>query len=445
MDAKNTHPLRNIRKEHNLSLVDLAEATQLSYRTLLRAEQGHPLRPESQRLLCEYFGKTSSELSLLPQQQLNSFSNLEMSNPTQLQATELEMLVAMQNLEKEGVNMSQSRRSFLKTLGTAGVSLVAASQELLHSPSLASTSKQHKHTLEASESTIVNLALVTQQHRTLQRSGFALEEALRSQIAVIQRTLEYTTNDKRRHGLWGILAQSQLIAGHSITKKEELGRARTWYESAMASAQYSEDALLVGATLGHLGHLHLRLLHNPLSARQLIERAQEHTGRHPVSGWFAMVLASIAAEEGKKWECENSLAKATEIVQRMPQTAEYNDLYFTDFNTAGVDAFVGNCLLKVGEPVKALERLTSMDVARLADHRQAAALHDIACAYAAHNEREAMQVYAFRSIQKALSTDRLYIIPRFLTLSSTIQKRDPHEPHAAAIAEYARFALQVRN
>ena len=52
-----------------------------------------------------------------------------------------------------------------------------------------------------------------------------------------------------------------------------------------------------------------------------------------------------------------------------------------------------------------------------------------------------MQAYAFQSIEKALATNRLYIVPRFLTLAQQIQHKDPHESHAAAVAEYAHVAL----
>ena len=348
MNMNGDHPLRVIREEYNLSIAEVAEATTLSYRTILRAEQGHWLRPESRRLLCSFFGKTPQELGLLPQRLLTSSNKPRVSSSlAPLQATVREMLIAMQQLEGEGVNMSQSRRSFLQVLGMAGVALIAAPQEFLRSPSLARAGRQSENT-DVSEATIEYLVFITQQYRTLQRSGIATEDGLRSLIAVGQEALECTVNDARRRELWRILAQSQLLARHSITKECDRGRARTWNESAIASARYSGDSLLVGAALGHLGHLHLTWLHDPVSACQLLNQAQEHTKGHPVSGWFAMVLAAIAAEERKKQECEAWVAEATDIVHGMPETAEYSDLYFTDFNDVGVDAFAGNCLLKVG-------------------------------------------------------------------------------------------------
>ena len=180
---------------------------------------------------------------------------------------------------------------------------------------------------------------------------------------------------------------------------------------------------------------------DPVSARQLLDLAQEYTRKHPVGGWFALVTAAIAAEEKNQEECEASITKATELAHSLPETGESSDLYYTDFNVVGVDAFAGNCLLKVGMPSLALERLTSIHLDALAGNRHASAYYDMASAYAQLGELEAMQTYAFRSIDKALSTDRLYIIPRCITLARGIQARGPGESHAAAILEYAHIVL----
>jgi hypothetical protein len=162
---------------------------------------------------------------------------------------------------------------------------------------------------------------------------------------------------------------------------------------------------------------------------------------HPINGWFAMVIAAIAAAEKNKNECEASIVHATEVVHGLPQTSDWTDLYYTDYNVEGVDAFAGNCLLKVGEPKKGLERLSSINLGALSENRHASAFYDIACAYAALGELEATQAYAILSIDKALTTNRMYIIPRFIILARGMQAKDPHESHAASIVDYAQAAL----
>jgi len=64
MSANST--LRLLREQLNFSIQDVANAAGVSFRTVLRAEQGAPLNPDSRRLLCEFYGKTSEELGLVP-------------------------------------------------------------------------------------------------------------------------------------------------------------------------------------------------------------------------------------------------------------------------------------------------------------------------------------------------------------------------------------------
>ena len=58
--------LRLLREHLNLSIQEVADATGLSFRTVLRAEQGARLNPESRRRLCQFYGKTPEELGLVP-------------------------------------------------------------------------------------------------------------------------------------------------------------------------------------------------------------------------------------------------------------------------------------------------------------------------------------------------------------------------------------------
>ena len=58
--------LRLLREHINLSMQEVADATGLSFRTILREEQGSSLNPESRRLLCQFYGKTPEELGLIP-------------------------------------------------------------------------------------------------------------------------------------------------------------------------------------------------------------------------------------------------------------------------------------------------------------------------------------------------------------------------------------------
>jgi transcriptional regulator with XRE-family HTH domain len=58
--------LRLLRERLNFTIEEVSDATGLSFRTILRAEQGSALNPESRRRLCQFYGKTSEELGLVP-------------------------------------------------------------------------------------------------------------------------------------------------------------------------------------------------------------------------------------------------------------------------------------------------------------------------------------------------------------------------------------------
>jgi hypothetical protein len=165
-----------------------------------------------------------------------------------------------------------------------------------------------------------------------------------------------------------------------------------------------------------------------MTAYQLIERSQELAKGHTaLSGWLTMVTAAIAARTGNKQQCKMTIASASESATVL--TLKETDAFFTDFSMVGIDALAGNCLLSIGEPKEAYKRLTNMNLPALAENRHASALYDLS------------RAYVFQSIDKALATNRLYIIPRLITLAHTIQEKDRHESHAAIIAEYAHAAL----
>ena len=353
-----------------------------------------------------------------------------------LTADQLGFMDAPESTLSGQINQNTSRRSFIQTMSIVSTGVIVAPQILSQYKSLA-----------ISKESINNLAAITQQYRAMQLRGDTfIRQGLNAHIATLQGALENTINDNLRRELWRILAQTQLVARLNWhgTKKLELAQVKDLNEAAIVSAQSGGDKILVGAALGHLAHLYLREEQDIRSAYQLLGSAREQIQKgHILHGWFDIVTAAIAAKEGNQPYCEAAIADAMDAAYRLPQTLEYSDPYFTDFNITGATAFAGNCWLSVEEPKKAYTLLTTMKLEDLAINRQASALYDISRAYLAAGQREEAQTYAFRSIDMALATKCLYIIPRFITLAQRILSTDRNESHAAAILEYARLALQV--
>ena len=72
LDACNGHPLRVERARHNLTQQQLAEAAKVGAITIWRAENGYLINAESRQRLCDYFGKSASELGLLGREKFAS-------------------------------------------------------------------------------------------------------------------------------------------------------------------------------------------------------------------------------------------------------------------------------------------------------------------------------------------------------------------------------------
>ncbi len=130
------------------------------------------------------------------------------------------------------------------------------------------------------------------------------------------------------------------------------------------------------------------------------------------------------------------------IAHHLPQAPEYADIYFTDFSLLSVHIFTVNCWLVTGNATKAYAHLTEINLEELSDNRRASAFYDASRACAMMGEFEMAQQSAFRAIDKALSTQQLYVIPRCMTLAQAIQQKEPDKSYASAITDYARLALQ---
>ena len=415
-------------KRLGYNIGEVAEEAQIPARTMTNYLNGKATIPRLKlQRISEILGCSIEELR--GQDQTNQPNLLSTATET----------VASQNLE-DGTDMNESRRSFLKAvreLASAGIISATAST---FSPS---AFVLQSRSMNVSESVVSHFSSMTQHYRGLQRAGIDVGSSVKSHIALLQNVLEYTVDDKKRRELWRILAQCQLLVRLSITDERELGRAKTWNEAAIASAQSSGDALLVGAAIGHLAHLKLIWQHDPLAAEQLLDQAHDYSKSHlALNGWFATVSAAVAAKGKNVQRCEALLEEATNAAYKIAGKPKYADAFFTDFGGIGVDAYAGNCFLKSGNPTKALQRLTAMKIDELADNRHATAYYDISCAYSEMGELEETQAYAFQSIDKAIATSRLYIIPRFVNLTNKIKQRYHHEPHALAIVEYINEVSQ---
>ncbi len=138
-------------------------------------------------------------------------------------------------------------RFFLQVLGTAGAAPVTAPHELLDLPTPTYCQQTRPHDGVVS----INNRAFGLNHATVPVSttcwishrGWVKKPSCFDSAGALENSVKETY----RRDLWRIQAPSQLLARHCITNKRERGRARIWNESAIASAHYIGDALLLAA------------------------------------------------------------------------------------------------------------------------------------------------------------------------------------------------------
>jgi tetratricopeptide (TPR) repeat protein len=338
----------------------------------------------------------------------------------------IHIIIPGQDLEEQ--NMGLSRRNFLYLLGAGGIEASLLTSQRLRMVSNRSLSR-------LSDTSLHELTKVTAHLRTIHRQGdIPIAQELFAHLSVLQGALNATMDDGQRHELWRLLAQTQLLCRFNLPKRDMV-KAKTFNEMAIASARNSGDTALVGAAIGHLAHFYLRIEKAPEKASQLLDEAQPHIQQQrALIGWFALLYASLAATSGNRAKCEKHICTALEMAHDI---RDIIDPYFTDFSVVSVNVFAGNSLLTVEQPQKAQEWLMKASLNDLSPNRHASAYYDIARAYVASNQLEAAQEYALKSMDCAVATNNLYIIPRFVSLANVIQQKYPNNACASLIGDYA--------
>jgi hypothetical protein len=261
-------------------------------------------------------------------------------------------------------------------------------------------------------------------------------------IQTIQRALDLTVDDGQRRELWRILAQAQIVASFHPRKKTEQGKTKTLLEAAYSSAQQSGDSLLLGAILGHLAQFALREEHQIGKTLQFLDRARETLPHaHPLQGWLALILSSLAAKTGQEELCKTSLTEAFARASDIGQQLDMSDLYFTDFAPISASVFSVSGWLALGKPNKAFPSLTHLNFDALSHNRRASAFHDASRVYALLGDDDLAQKFAFQAIDTALLTQQLYVLSRCMAFAQQMQQRGSESSYATTVLEYAHAAL----
>jgi transcriptional regulator with XRE-family HTH domain len=382
--ATGAHPLRVLRmRQHRLSLNELAKKTGVSRRTILRAEQGASVRPDTARLLCEYFGKSADELGVLVYQP---------GQPTL----------------GEGTSQDDMRRR--EWLGLA-----------LGSPFVGVPS-EHRPDGRASDAGAAQLlADVTRNYRVLEATTPS-----RDLIAPVQAHLGLARRQASRweeegSGTGTNYAMVSEIAGLAAWLHADLGdigAAREHYQLAIGFAERAEHPLLVPYMVASLGHFAAES-GDARQALVLVQRARTRLPGHApdsAAAWLSSIEAVACATARDRRGTTTALLASERLL-----TAEGTDApsawpWVSPFTFAKASMYRASCAALLGDAVGVTRAFREAQPALQAPKRRALVLVDVARAHARRGDLDEACLCAMEALdvgQLAGSERVVQLVSRF--------------------------------
>ena len=329
MDQTRRHPLRAIRERYNLSMQALAAATSLSKRTILRAEQGYGLHPESRRILCDYFAKSPQDLGLLPSangaevevgeqpEHQGLFHQVALAAPGHLgeQRDHLDLFVQPGLLREVEKYMGQdpSRRALLQQLlGLLSLTLpVFPSNGLLSPEAGERLSRAFTEPAAIDEATIIHYEQLTSLCWRLsdEDSLGLIEQVLPEYVPQITRLA--MQKGKYQTRLASIAAQSYLLGYVLALHKEDFQQALSYCQQARLCGQLARDPNLETVALLRQGNVYLYLRSPWKTLRSYQEALPQVAAVSPlVRTRMYAVMAEIQGKLGNEQDVQSSMDAA---------------------------------------------------------------------------------------------------------------------------------------
>ena len=321
MDKTHNHPLRVARKLRNLSILEVAEATFLSERTIRRAENGHEIRPASRRILCDFYESNSQKLGIV------SFTE---ETQQILQTLPQPVLATVGGQESE---FALPQQKLLANLGDYAManhqdpSRRALLQQLLGLVSLATFpplpqslfSSEPKERLERALQEPAAIDDITISHyEQLTALGWHLsdedglgliEQILPTYLPHVAVLAQRASKYQKR--LASIAAQSCLL-GYVITlHREDFHRALSYCQQARFYGQLAKDVNLEVVALLRMGNVYL-YLRSPWKSLDAYQEALPYIeSMSPlVRARLHAVMAEVQGKLGGETDVQNAIGSA---------------------------------------------------------------------------------------------------------------------------------------
>lgn len=331
MHAMTDHPLRKLRVQANLSREDLANETGVSARTIMRAEQGLGLNPESRRLLCQYFNRSADELGLL--------GTYVPQNNNVLSRQDAPPLVRIEDM---------IRRKFLHLLTMASSALILP----IDWAQVGATLTQPQ---QMNSAAIQNLGNINRNFWAIYRTSSQKHTILSDVIIhldVLIQALSQASSYQQRQSYSLLIADLAQLSGEIFFDSNLYVEASQAYVTAATTAKEAKAYDLWACALVRHSFLHIydRDFIKALPLLQAAGRAaQQGDSTLATKHWIAMVSAQAYAGTGQYDECQNALDLAEEV-----RNVKYGgNGTWLRFDADRILEERGACLVKLNRPGQA--------------------------------------------------------------------------------------------
>lgn len=227
-----------------------------------------------------------------------------------------------------------------------------------------------------------------------QFGGITVLDELRSQIAQIERLLDYSTTRGQREELAGVLTEAAALAGWEALDRNAIRQAWDHHETAKAGAREAGSRELLAHALAQQAFILIDIGEVDAAVEQLGEARAlvQHTAPVLLQSWLAAAHGEGLAAAGHRDDALRAFDKAEALLPNDPVNPT---LPFLFLGPGHLDRWRGHAMSKLGEP-EAIDQLSDVlpRVPREFTRARTSLLVDLAYAYAAAGERDAALTHA---------------------------------------------------
>lgn len=411
------HPLRAERTRRNLTQRMLADFAGLSHSTVVRAERGMHIGLDARQRLCEYLGKSSEELGLIPV--------VSAISVVQVQVRRNEPLL----LDDEEVS-DMNRRQALQRLGLMGAAALLGTDRLFSIEPWERLSRALAQSPSLDDAALDQLQAITTNYWQL-RANMASRELMAGVLGHLRTVTDLVGTSggtAQRIRLCGIAGEIALIAGQMAFDTNDHTAARGYYRAAAEAASEANNTSLYAVALARSSFTYLET-GDAARALALVKKASATPipGEDTIiRGWISAIRAETHSILRDDVACQIALDGAESQLQQ----GANNDRYWTGFSTSRLADYRGVCYVRLEQPKHALDIL-STSLAQLtpqAERRHARILADMATAQAQLGEVEEACRLAGEALTVAQRVRHDAVMPRLQRFREAVT---PWQEHVA--------------